>query len=166
MTQVHIHLLITHLPVFASLIGILILIYAMLIKSDQTKMAAYYVFILSAIGAGIAYVTGEGAEEAVENITGVVESTISAHEDFAIYALISLIVIGLLSILATFITYNKMAISNLMATIVLFSAIIGFGLIAKTASLGGQIRHTEITAKNTANGSVIESDGKSEEDDD
>lgn len=74
--QTHLHLLITHLPIFGSLFGGLVLAYGLWTKSDQTKTAAYFLFIISSIGAGIAYLTGEAAEETVENIPGVVESTI------------------------------------------------------------------------------------------
>ena len=76
MSQVHLHLLITHLPVFGSILGALVLGYGLWTRSNQTKNAAYFIFIISAIGAGIAYLTGEGAEEAVENIQGVSENII------------------------------------------------------------------------------------------
>jgi hypothetical protein len=70
MSQVHLHLLITHLPVFGSILGAFVLMYGMWAKSNPTKNAAYFIFIISAIGAAIAYLTGEGAEEAVENLQG------------------------------------------------------------------------------------------------
>ncbi|MGF2413625.1 MAG: hypothetical protein ACQUYJ_14940, partial [Ferruginibacter sp.] len=91
MSQVHLHLLITHLPVFGSILGAFVLGYGLWSKSSSTKMAAYFVFIISGIGAGIAYLTGEGAEEVVEEIQGVSESIIKLHEDAALYALISFI---------------------------------------------------------------------------
>ena len=90
MDQTHIHLLITHLPIFVSILGAFVLAHGLWTKSNQTKMAAYNLFIISAIGSGIAYLTGEGAEERVENIQGVVEATIKQHEEFALFALISL----------------------------------------------------------------------------
>jgi hypothetical protein len=40
MDQTHIHLLLTHLPVFGSIIGGFVLAYAIWAKSDQTKIAA------------------------------------------------------------------------------------------------------------------------------
>ena len=88
MSPAHIHLLITHLPIFGALIGSLVLAYAIITKSNDTKIAAYGVLVLSTFGAGIAYLTGEAAEEVVEEIPGVVESTIKAHENFALIALI------------------------------------------------------------------------------
>ena len=72
----------------------MVLGYGIWSKSNQTKIAAYFLFIISAIGAGIAYLTGEGAEEAVEKMQGVSENMIKLHEDSAMYALVSLIVLG------------------------------------------------------------------------
>lgn len=99
MNQTHIHLLITHLPIFGSILGGLVLLHGIGVRSNQTKIAAYYICIMSSIGAGIAYLTGEAAEETVENIQGVVEATIKQHEEFALYALISLIVLWALLLL-------------------------------------------------------------------
>ena len=57
--------------------------YGLWTRSHQTTTAAYILFILSGIGAGIAYLTGEGAEEAVEGIQGVSEQMIGLHEESA-----------------------------------------------------------------------------------
>ena len=112
MSQVHLHLMITHLPVFGSILGALVLGYGLWSKSNQTKIAAYLLFILSAIGAGIAYLTGEGAEEAVEELQGVSENLMGLHEDSAMYALVSLIILGVSSLIAIYITYKNTAISK------------------------------------------------------
>lgn len=145
MDQTHIHLIITHLPIFGSILGGLVLSYGLWSKSNDTKIAAYFVFILSSIGAGIAYLTGEAAEETIENIQGVVEANIETHEEFALFALIALIILGVASILGLFLTIRKSPLTRTIAFVVLFIALISFGLVARTGYLGGQIRHTEIT---------------------
>jgi len=145
MNQTHIHLLITHLPIFGSILGALVLIHGIGMKSNQTIIAAYYLFVLSAIGAAIAYFTGEAAEETVEDFAGVLELGIKMHEDFAIYALVSLIMLGLLSILGAIFTFKNSTFVRSFAFFVLFVSLISFGLVARTGYLGGQIRHTELT---------------------
>ncbi len=144
MTTAHLHLLITHLPVFGSILGAFVLGYGIWSKSNSTKIAAYCLFIVSGIGAGIAYFTGEGAEEAVEKIAGVSESIIKLHEDSAMYALISLIVLGIISLFAWWITYKKSSLIKSLAAATLLVSFISFGFVARTGYLGGQIRHTEI----------------------
>lgn len=145
MNQTHIHIIITHLPIFGSILGGLVLMYGLWSKSSDTKVAAYLLFILSALGAGIAYLTGEAAEETVENIQGVVEATIKRHEEFALFALISLVLLGVTSILGLVITLKKSRLTRTTAFVILVVSLIGFGLVARTGYLGGQIRHTEIS---------------------
>ena len=149
MSQVHLHLLITHLPVFGSILGALVLGYALWVKSNRTKIAAYFIFIISAIGAAIAYFTGEGAEEAVEKIQGVSENIIKLHEDAAMYALISLIALGVMSVVAMVVSRIKTSFIRTTSIFVLIISLVSFGLVARTGYLGGQIRHTEI-----ANGAI------------
>ncbi len=159
MDQTHIHLLITHLPIFGSILGGLVLVHGLWTKSNQTKIAAYNLFIISAIGAGIAYLTGEGAEETVENIQGVVESTIKTHEEFALFALISLIILGDASIIGLFLTLRKSQLTGKVAFIILIISLISFGLVARTGYLGGQIRHTELSSTNNSNAIPNENEG-------
>lgn len=158
MTQTHIHLLITHLPIFESLLGAIVLAYGIRTKSNETKIAAYIILVISSIGAGIAYLTGEAAEETVEKIQGVVESTIKSHEEFALFAIISLVILGISSLFGLFLTRQKSPISGSISTIVLIIAMIAFGLVARTGYLGGLIRHTEISNTTPAVNSEEEED--------
>ena len=163
MDQTHIHLLITHLPIFGSLLATLVLGFGIWKKSSTTKIAAHYLLIISAIGAGIAYITGEAAEETVENIKGVSENVIEQHADFAIYALIALIAVGIFSLINIYLEYKKNGFAKSVTTITLVLAMISFVLVARTGYLGGQIRHTEIGSNTTQN--VSEHGGDQDDDD-
>lgn len=144
MDQTHIHLLITHLPIFGSILGGFVLAYGLWFKSNQTKIAAYYVLIISAVGAGIAYLTGEAAEETVENLQGVSESIMEQHEDFALYALIGLVIVGVFALAGLYLTMVNSTLIRTVALITLLLSLISFGMMARTGYLGGQIRHSEI----------------------
>lgn len=161
MDQTHLHLVITHLPIFGSLLGAMVLGYGLWSNSNHTKIAAYFLLIISSIGAGIAYLTGEGAEEAVEDLQGVSENIIGQHEDFAMYALVSLIILGVSALIALFVTNRNNSLSKTASGATLFIALISFALVARTGYLGGQIRHSEIR-----NGAVQNGGGGKEEDDD
>ncbi len=161
MDQTHIHLLVTHFPIMGSILGALVLLHGIGVKSNQTIIAAYYIFVLSAIGSSIAYFTGEAAEETVENIQGVVESTIKTHEEFALFALISLIILGVTSLYGLFLTFRSSLSTRTVAFIIFFISLISFGLVARTGYLGGQIRHTEIS-----NGGSVPSENSESETDD
>lgn len=145
MDQVHIHLLIVHLPLFGAFFGMLVLAHGIWRKSEQTSIAAYNVFIISAIGAAIAKFTGEGAEEAVENIPGVLESAIDLHEDAGFWAFVTMLLLGVVSIGALYLTKVKSAHANFTSRIVLVLSLFCLLVVSRAAYLGGQIRHTEIT---------------------
>jgi len=158
MNQTHIHLLITHLPIFGSILVAIVLAQGIWTKTEQTKVAAYSLFILAAIGAGIAYLTGEAAAETVEKINGVLEASIEEHEEFALFALISLIVLGVAAIGGLFFNFRKSSLAGTAASVILAISLISFGLVARTGYLGGQIRHTEV-----ANGAALPAENSEKE---
>lgn len=146
MDQTHLHLMITHLPIFGALLGALVLAFGLWKNSSTTITASYGVLVLSAIGAGVAYLTGEGAEEAVEHLPGVLESRIERHEDFAVYALVSLLTLGVVALAGLVLNAHPSSRSNVVARLTLLLALVSFGLVGYTGYLGGQIRHTELNA--------------------
>ena len=144
MNQTHIHLLITHLPIVGAALGAFVLIHGIWRKSNATLIAAYNILIVSAIGAGIAYATGEAAEETVEHLQGISKNVIEEHEESALISLIALIVIGIIAAIGVFVTLKTSSLIRPVSLIALVAALVAFGLIARTGYLGGQIRHTEI----------------------
>lgn len=146
MNQTHIHLIITHLPIFGSILGAFVLIHGIYSKNNGTLIAGYNVLIISALGAGIAYLTGEGAEETVEQIQGVTKRLIEEHAESALISLIALIIVGAISLAGLFITLLNSSLTRPVALVTLAISLVAFGLIARTGYLGGQIRHTEIGA--------------------
>jgi hypothetical protein len=144
MNLTQIHLIINHLPIIGSILGVLVLTHGIGVKSNQTIIAAYYIFVLCSAGAVIAYYTGEAAEESVEKIPGILDISIKRHEDFALVALISLITLGISSLIALFFTWKGSYLIKLFAFIILFISMVSFGIVARAGYLGGEIRHTEI----------------------
>lgn len=144
MNPTHIHLLITHLPIFGTVLGTLVLAYGLWTRSSETKMAAYYLFIIVSIAGCVAYSTGESAEETVEHIGGVSHDRIEEHEEAAYFALVSLIALGVTSVGALVLTVKKPALTRTAALIILLISVFTFSVAARTGYLGGQIRHVEI----------------------
>ena len=161
MNQTHIHLLITHLPIIGAALGALVLIHGIWRKSNTTLIAAYNLLIISAIGAGIAYATGEGAEETVEHLQGISKNLIEEHAESALVSLIGLIIIGVIALIGLFVTLKSASLTRPVALLALAASLLGFGLIARTGYLGGQIRHAEI-GTNTAS---PEKDGNGKDND-
>ncbi len=146
MDSAHVHLLLNHLPVIGTLIGLLLLMVAMLRGGEELKKVSLAVFVASAALAIPTYLTGESAEELVEDLAGVSESIIKRHEDAALIALIGVELLGLVALGALALFHRSGRAARMLTNTALALAVVTAGLMARTANIGGQIRHTEIRA--------------------
>ena len=145
MNSAHLHLLLNHIPVFTTMIGLIIIALSRLGTRATTLRIGLYTLIAGAIFAVPAYLTGEPAEEIVERMTGVARNAIDAHEEIAGIALAAA---GLVGFAAAFVLYrlhgsNMIARSLVVTMLALTTATAS--LFTVTAYFGGQIHHTEIT---------------------
>jgi hypothetical protein len=143
MNAAHLHLIWNHIPVAGSIFASLLLILALLKHSDELKKAALWFFVLVALLAIPAYVTGGQAEKVVEHLPGVTEAIIDRHEDAAKVALILILAVGVVA-LSGLVTLRSRPAPQWFAVLVLTLALAAGGALAWTANLGGEIRHTEI----------------------
>jgi len=143
MNSVQMHLALTHVPVILSLVGLIMLIVAFFIKNSTITKTSYILILTAGIAALPVFFTGEGTEEAIENLPGVSESVIGRHEEVAKLAMISIAAAGLVALAALF-SFRWQIAARLFKVVVVLLAITSGGLMAQTAHLGGQIRHTEI----------------------
>jgi hypothetical protein len=88
MNWAHVHLPLSHLPVFGTIFGVLLLLLALLRKIEELKRVSRGMFVLTALIALPVYFTGEPADELVENLPGVAESLIDKHKYAALFALL------------------------------------------------------------------------------
>lgn len=146
MNWAHMHLLLNHVPVLGTLFGLALLLYAVVRRNDGHKRVALGVFTLVALLALPTYFSGEPAEEVVEHRAGVSEPAIESHEDAALGALAGVEVLGLVALVGLFLSRGGRALPANAARAVVLVAILTAGLMARTANLGGQIRHAEIRA--------------------
>lgn len=144
MDQTHLHLMVTHLPILGPFLGAIVLIYGIWMGSSSTKKAAYILFILSAIGAIISFLTGEAAEDTIKEITSITDNTIDPHEELAVYALGALVLLGVLAFIGVVVKLKSRTVSRNLAAIILLLSLVSFTLMAWTGYLGGKIRHTEL----------------------
>jgi uncharacterized membrane protein len=145
MSGPHIHLLLNHIPVIGMLIGLVIFTLGVWRKNDSWTRLALGLFAAVALVAIATMLTGETAEEAVENLPGVSESLMETHEDAAKLAAIGAYVLGAISLVAL-LWVRRRPLPRALTVTVLPIVLLVSGLMAYTANLGGQIRHTEIRA--------------------
>jgi hypothetical protein len=82
----HIHLALNHVPVLGVLFGTILLAMGLWRRNDTIRRTSLVVLLLTGAAAGAVYLTGEPAEELIENAAGVSEKRIERHEDAAAVA--------------------------------------------------------------------------------
>jgi uncharacterized membrane protein len=144
LTTVHLHLLLNHLPIIVPVIGLVLLSLAAWMRSDLVARVGLALLATGAVSALPAYLTGEGAEEAVEHLPGVTEALIEQHSDIALVAALVVGAVGLLALWMLWRYRRPAVLPTTLVRVTLAGAVIGCGFMAYTGLLGGQIRHTEV----------------------
>lgn len=150
MNAAHFHLLINHLPIVGLWIGILVLIVGLILKKNDVQLTALCIFICSAITSVFAYYSGEGAEEVVENFTGISETLIHTHEEYAVSFFALTLILGAVSLIGFIAALVKLKFAKILILTALLLALAD-GVLAKyVGTSGGEIRHTEIRSDTRA----------------
>jgi hypothetical protein len=145
MSGAHLHLLLNHLPVIGTLLALLLLAYAQLRGSQELTRASLGIFAIAAVMGLAAFLTGEPAEEVVKRLPGIEKSAIHEHEEAALVATWLLGLVGAVS-LGGLIAFRKRdgGVPRRFGVLVLALSLFPTLAMARTANLGGKIRHTEI----------------------
>ena len=144
MNLAHLHLMFNHIPLVGIGLTILLLIVAILRRSNELINVALIFVILVALWAIPVYLTGEPAEEVVKDLPGISERMIEEHEEQAEIAFIFVEVTGALALISLIVRLYSDKFGHRLALLTLLVLIISGGLMAWTANLGGKIRHPEI----------------------
>lgn len=163
MNTAHWHLVLNHFPIIGTMIIGIVLTIAIITKNKGMTMSSYAIIFVLSIIAFIVNQTGEGAEEAVENITGINKWALHEHEEFAEISIIIHIVTGILAVFALILSFIKKVTSRLFSFLVLLLTYVTIGFMSYTGYLGGQIRHTETNGQ-TQNNSMVEPSSSEDED--
>jgi hypothetical protein len=147
MNLTHIHLLLNHVPVLGTVIGLGLLLYGTWRKSPELKRAAAGLLVVVALLAVPVYLTGEPAEHDVESLPGVSKHLIEEHEEAASVAFTGVLILGVLALTGLFLSRGGREVPAGFGTTLLAASLIVSGLMAWTANRGGQIRHTEIRSE-------------------
>ena len=148
MDATHIHLILTHFPIVGTIIGIAILIFGQFTDNKTIKKTAFITIIMMAILTIPVYLSGEEAEDTVENIAGISENIIEEHEELAEVAIWFMGLLGLFSLISYFAVEKEFSFAKIISIITIVISIATFGIFAKLANSGGEIRHSEIRKVN------------------
>jgi uncharacterized membrane protein len=146
MNAAHFHLVVNHLPLILPGVGLIVVLIGIFFKSAAIKRTALLVFVLGSLSAAAAVISGERAEDVVENMAGVEESYIERHEEAAQVFSVMSYILGGLSLLGLWLSFKENKFSHIVigSIVILALAVMYFGKEAGTT--GGEIRHPEIRA--------------------
>jgi len=145
MNLAHVHLLLNHFPTIGFGIGIALYVAAIIGKKDDLKRASLVLLFLIAAVAIPTYMSGNAAEEVIKD-KGVQTAAIRAHEDAALWAFIVMEITGFLAWLSIWQYRVVRRVPGWTTPVILILSLMSFAAMARTANLGGEIRHPEIAS--------------------
>lgn len=140
----HAHLILNHFPTIGMIVGLALLVMAMSLRSDDLKRASLGILFFIALLSLPTFATGTAAQLALEDNPAVSKTIVETHETAAFEALWFMELTGAFAWLALW-QYRRLSRwpAATMTSVMLFGAI-AFGLMARAANVGGEIRHEEI----------------------
>jgi len=162
MNAAHFHLLLNHIPILGTIFGVVLLAYGFFRRYDEVQKASLGLLAVAGLTAIAVYLTGEGAEEAVEDLAGVTHDLIESHEGAGKVALISGIATGVVSLLGLVVAAMRQQVIRWTVILTLIVGLATSGIMGWTAYLGGQINHPEIRSTTAASSSTAVPETESE----
>ena len=146
MSDAHWHLIVNHLPVLGVPFGAALLGLGLLRRQVAWQRAGLGILVLAGFAAGVAYLTGEPAEHALEGAGALgarPESLIEAHEEAALTATA---ITGLLAVVAAVALWRLRggSVGGGWTAGALTLALVATLALGWVATLGGRISHPEI----------------------
>jgi hypothetical protein len=138
--------MINHLPVFAPVLAIPLLLLALWKRDEKAIFIGAVLLMLAAgVGALLSTLTGEEAGEALAGEPGVSMMAMSEHEEYAEKTAIVMEIIALVAVWAGYVRFKSNSpTSTRWILILLASALISSAMAGGTALEGGKVRHPEI----------------------
>lgn len=142
--EAHWHLVLNHLPVVGSLAVLLLMAWAFIKNSDESKRIALTALVLVGLSALPAFLTGEPAEQHLKGLPGISKRWMSAHEEAAEVATWVTFGAGVVGLGALVVFRKTRKIPRWVVGVLLLATVICWALMTRAANFGGKIHHPEI----------------------
>lgn len=142
--EAHLHLILNHFPILGVLFAIPLLAYGVWKKDTSVERAGLLFLIFVGFISIFVYLSGEAAEDIVENMQGVSEIYLEKHEEIASLATLSALITGFLALLTFLASLKGIALTRMLSIATLLFTLVTSGIMGLTGNYGGKIRHSEI----------------------
>lgn len=143
MNPVHAHLALNHLPVLGAVFGLGLLVFALAAKRDETLRVGLFFLVLTAVAAWPVSLSGEKAEDVVEESAGVSREVINEHEEAAEPAAWAAYAVGVVALIGL-VGFRARPMPGWFKGLSLLGAVTVSGFMLQAANLGGRIAHEEL----------------------
>ena len=144
MDWTHLHLVLNHVPVFGTPFLLSFLLWSWARRQAVTLRLCLWLFAaLAASSIGIKF-TGDFAAEKVGLMPGFDKTLVEQHAESADQATSGVFFMGIAAAVALFLSRRGRPVPAWSLALLAVFALATFGLMARTANFGGQIRHPEI----------------------
>jgi len=144
MNSAHLHLVVNHFPIIGLIIGFIILLIGLIIRSSVSKRVGLFTLLGSIVAVFPSFKTGEGAEETAEHLPGVKESLIERHEEIAEQFMVFAWIIIPLILVGLYADWKQKKFLPLLHYVIAIVSLVAIIFAKQVGTTGGEIRHTEI----------------------
>jgi uncharacterized membrane protein len=138
----HLHLLLNHVPVIGSIIGLGLFLISFFGKNEDLRRASYIIFAAVALFTIPAFLSGFGAQQMIKG-PGVSDDLIRRHESSALLSLWFMEITGALALIGLWQSQRAARPARWNVAAVLLFSLLTAVLMARTGNTGGDIRHPE-----------------------
>ncbi len=142
MNYAELHLLLNHFPIIGTIVGLGLFLVSFVGKNDDLRRGSYIVFVAIALISIPTFLSGFGAQLMIKG-PGVSDALLQRHQGAALLSLWFMEATGALALAGLWQSQRISHLARWNVSAVLLFSLLTAGLMARTGSTGGDIRHPE-----------------------
>lgn len=143
MNAAYVHLTLNHIPILGVVFALPLLGIGLLRRNPTLLRAGWITLVAVALVAIPVYLSGQAAEEIVEEEPGVIHDAIEAHEEIALFGLIGVEILGVVALACLLLSRRAAGVPAWLPAGSFVLALAVAGLMGAVAYRGGMINHPE-----------------------
>jgi uncharacterized membrane protein len=143
MNAAYVHLTLNHVPILGVVFALPLLGFGLFRRNPTLLRAGWITLVAVALVAIPVYLSGEGAEEIVEDLPGVSHDAVEAHEEIALFGLIGVETLGVVALAGLVLSRRAAGVPSWLPAGSFVLALAVSGLMTLVAYRGGMINHPE-----------------------
>ena len=144
MNVVHFHLVANHVPTVGLVVALSLLLVALAKRDEELKRVSLGVFFVIALMTLPVYISGSATDIAVADVPEISSTIVRIHKDAALVAFALMGAVGGLAWFGLWQDRRAARLPQWTVAAVLVVSALTLALMARTATLGGEIRHPEM----------------------